>query len=104
MNTGDMAHSQPDEGLLFKRLEEVLAPDASKILTALGLSGLSGQSDDRPALVVLAAGKGTRFGADPKCIQPVNGKPLAAHSIDAFHEIAPAPAVCVVGYRKEDVA
>ncbi|MCZ2078290.1 MAG: NTP transferase domain-containing protein [Bryobacterales bacterium] len=99
-----MAHSQPDEGLLFKRLEEVLAPDASKVLAALGLSGLSAQRDDRPALVVLAAGKGTRFGADPKCIQPVNGKPLAAHSIDAFQEIAPVPAVCVVGYRKEDVA
>jgi CTP:molybdopterin cytidylyltransferase MocA len=100
----DMAHAQPDEGLLFKRLDEVLTLDAAKILATAGLPGLSGHSGEPAVLVVLAAGKGTRFGADPKCIQAVNGKPLAAHSIDAFHEISRAAAVCVVGHRKEDVA
>jgi molybdenum cofactor cytidylyltransferase len=55
-------------------------------------------------LVVLAAGKGTRFGQDPKCIQPVRGTPLARHSIDAFRHVSPAPAVCLVGYRHREVA
>jgi hypothetical protein len=55
-------------------------------------------------LVVLAAGKGTRFGAAPKCIQPVYGTPLARHSVDAFHRFAPAPVVCVVGYRHAEVS
>ncbi len=54
-------------------------------------------------LVVLAAGKGTRFGAEPKCIQPVLGSPLAGHSIDAFRAVTGGPAVCVVGYRYADV-
>jgi hypothetical protein len=52
----------------------------------------------------LAAGKGTRFGSDPKCIQPVSGTPLARHSIDAFLRFNPAPVICVVGYRHAEVA
>lgn len=62
---------------------------------------------DTAVLVVLAAGKGTRFGTSPKCIQPVHDKPLARHSIDSFYRaLGPqaAPAVCVVGYRHEDVS
>jgi hypothetical protein len=57
----------------------------------------------RPILVLLAAGKGTRFGAEPKCIQPVQGAPLAAQAIHAFRCFAPAPVICVVGYRGEEV-
>src|SRR5688572_5769670 len=85
-----------------KRLGEVVKK--SRVSAPAMLSSFTAENADRPVLVVLAAGKGTRFGVDPKCIQPVNGKPLAAHSIDAFHDIAPGPAVCVIGYRKEDVA
>ncbi len=59
---------------------------------------------DVPVLVVLAAGKGTRFGTEPKCIQPVRGLPLARHSIEAFRRIGPACVVCLVGHRHEDVA
>jgi molybdopterin-guanine dinucleotide biosynthesis protein A len=59
---------------------------------------------DAPALVLLAAGKGTRFGQEPKCAQRVNGIPLARHSIEAFRIFSPSPIVCVVGYRHEDVA
>jgi len=55
-------------------------------------------------LIVLAAGKGTRFGTDPKCIQPVRGLPLARHSIEAFRRVGPASIVCLVGHRHEDVA
>lgn len=87
----------------FQRLKEVLTVGASRVMADEGLSYRVAEGVENPVLVVLAAGKGTRFGADPKCIQPVNGKPLAAFSIQAFHEISPAPAVCVIGYRGEDV-
>lgn len=55
-------------------------------------------------MVLLAAGKGTRFGRQPKCAQPVNGIPLARHTIEAFHRFSPSPAICVVGYRHAEVA
>jgi hypothetical protein len=58
---------------------------------------------ETPVLILLAAGKGTRFGTEPKCIQPVAGVPLSRHTIDAFEPISPYPAVCVVGYRHEEV-
>src|SRR5262245_23155004 len=58
---------------------------------------------DVPQLVVLAAGKGTRFGQAPKCAQPVCGIPVARYSIDAFRSFWPTAAICVVGYRHEDV-
>jgi hypothetical protein len=54
-------------------------------------------------LVLLAAGKGTRFGTSPKCVQPVRGVPLARHSIDAFRRAQPAPCVTLVGYACEEV-
>jgi GTP:adenosylcobinamide-phosphate guanylyltransferase len=57
-----------------------------------------------PVLVILAAGKGTRFGQAPKCIQPVRSTPLARHSIDAFRRYSPSPVVCLVGYRHEEVS
>ena len=58
---------------------------------------------DQPVLVILAAGKGTRFGQSPKCAQPVCGVPLARHSIDAFREVSSGPVVCIVGYRHNEV-
>jgi hypothetical protein len=84
-----------------QRLGDVVTLDARKVLHS---GKLLGHTDRTPVLVVLAAGKGTRFGSDPKCIQPVNGKPLALHSIDAFGDVSEAPAVCVVGYRAGDVS
>ena len=58
-----------------------------------------------PVLVLLAAGKGTRFGLDrPKCIQLVHDTPLARHSIDSFRRLSPAPPICLVGHRHEEVA
>lgn len=64
-------------------------------------AGLAGQA---PVLVLLAAGKGTRFGQDPKCIQPVRGVPLARHSIQAFRRFSPSPVIALVGYRHLEVA
>ncbi len=59
---------------------------------------------DTPVLVMLAAGKGTRFGKEPKCVQAVHGKPLARHSLDAFGQFTSAPSICLVGYEAERVA
>ncbi len=54
---------------------------------------------EAPVLVVLAAGKGTRFGQDPKCIQLVHGTPLARHSIEAFRRVSPSAVIGLVGHR-----
>ena len=59
---------------------------------------------DSPVLVMLAAGKGTRFGASPKCIQPVGGTPLARHTLNAFRQLSTAPSICLVGYEAQQVA
>ena len=69
-----------------------------------GAAGLFGgiQSASR-VLVLLAAGKGTRFGTSPKCVQPVRNVPLARHSINAFRRVLPAPCITVVGYAHEEV-
>lgn len=60
---------------------------------------------DSPVLLILAAGKGTRFGSSPKCIAPVLEKPLSRHSLDAFERVVPDSAkLAVIGYRHEEVA
>ncbi len=77
--------------------------DRAKVLSP-GPDGAGPMIGETPVLVILAAGKGTRFGQAPKCAQQVGGTPLARHSIDAFGEFSPSsPVVCVVGYRHEEV-
>ncbi len=76
----------------------------AKLQNPEALSLYGGMTGDGPILVVLAAGKGTRFGTEPKCIQPVRGTPLARHSIDAFRRFWPGPAICLVGYRHAEVS
>ena len=62
-------------------------------------------TSETPVLILLAAGKGTRFGTSPKCIAPVLGKPLARHSIDAFCRTQPRAIVLgVVGYKHDEVS
>ncbi len=56
-----------------------------------------------PVLVVLAAGKGTRFGAAPKCVQLVRGTPLARHTIESFRKFSSSPVICIVGHRHDEV-
>ncbi len=75
-----------------------------KILNPDRLPGQAVNDGDHPVLVILAAGKGTRFGQAPKCAQAVCGVPLARHSINAFGALSPYPAVCVVGYQHEEVS
>lgn len=86
------------------RLKDAARTIPSKILNPESLALYDGVATGAPVLVILAAGKGTRFGKDPKCIQAVSGVPLARHSIDAFRRVSPSPVVCLVGYRHAEVA
>lgn len=81
-------------------LKEVVQPSADKLLS----SPNSALCSSDIVLVVLAAGKGTRFGQQPKCIQPVLGIPLARRSVEAFRSVTSGPAICLVGYKHEEVA
>ena len=72
-------------------LADVVKLGAEKILNPLPTTGAQEISSATPVLILLAAGKGSRFGQQPKCIQPVLGKPLAQHSIDAFREAIREP-------------
>ncbi len=84
-------------------LRNAISWNEDQILSPENLSRYGGITPDSPVLVILAAGKGTRFGQAPKCAQPVCGVPLARHSIDAFRRFAPSPVVAVIGYRAEEV-
>jgi hypothetical protein len=57
----------------------------------------------QPQLVLLAAGRGTRFGDDPKCVHPIRGVPLARLTIASFACSSTNPAICMVGYRADEV-
>jgi GTP:adenosylcobinamide-phosphate guanylyltransferase len=85
-------------------LEAAVVLQKHKLLNPDAISRYGGIASDAPVLVILAAGKGTRFGQDPKCIQPVHGTPLARHSIDAFRHFSVAPVIGLVGYRHEEVS
>ena len=85
------------------RLADAVNLSRQKILNPQSLDLYGGIRSDSPVLVVLAAGRGTRFGQEPKCIQPVNGTPLVRHAIDAFRRFHPSPVICLVGYRAGDV-
>jgi bifunctional UDP-N-acetylglucosamine pyrophosphorylase/glucosamine-1-phosphate N-acetyltransferase len=96
---------RPDDRIAaVATLAQTVRLDPDKLLTPAEPPGLTAGA---VRLVLLAAGKGTRFGVQPKCIQPVLGKPLARHSVEAFRAAAGASAegaaICIVGYRHEEV-
>ena len=86
------------------RLQAIVRAHEDKILNPKSAAFYGGITTEAPVLVVLAAGRGTRFGQDPKCIQPVHGTPLARHAIDGFRRVSPSPVICVVGYRHGEVS
>ncbi|MHC4517068.1 MAG: NTP transferase domain-containing protein [Planctomycetota bacterium] len=99
-----MMQGETSEPTRIHPLGAVASLNEGKILNPQTLGSFRDVTADAPVLVILAAGKGTRFGRDPKCIQPVYGTPLARHSIHAFGRFSRSPVVCVVGYRHEEVS
>lgn len=61
-------------------------------------------SPDRTALVLLAAGRSQRFGADDKLAEPFLGKPLARHVVTALENISFQLRVAVVSGTEVDFA
>ncbi|MCS7003191.1 MAG: NTP transferase domain-containing protein, partial [Dehalococcoidia bacterium] len=60
--------------------------------------------DHQPVAVVLAAGKGTRFGsATPKVLQPLAGRPLLGHVLATLTAAGLTRVVLVVGYGADQV-
>ena len=55
------------------------------------------------ASVVLAAGRGTRFGAAPKLLAPLDGRPLVRHAVEAALAARPRPVVVVLGAHANGV-
>lgn len=87
----------------FHQLAHAAKLSVENIVNPPSLNLYGGVTADSPILVVLAAGRGTRFGQDPKCIQPVYGTPLVRHSIDAYRRFQRSPVICLVGYRANEV-
>ena len=85
------------------RLERAVPLSADRVLNP-GLAQAVAFESTSPVLVLLAAGKGTRFGSQPKCIQEVAGLPLARHTCEAFRPFSNTPSICIVGYRHEQVS
>ena len=90
---------KPEPSNTDNHLRNIVRLSEEKILNPAVLKREGGIEPDMPVLVILVAGKGTRFGTEPKCIQPVHGIPLARHSIDSFRRFSPSPVICLVGYR-----
>ncbi len=56
------------------------------------------------AIVILAAGKGTRMKSDlPKVLHPLAGRPMLAYSLDLAAAVGDMPPVVIVGHKADEV-
>lgn len=55
------------------------------------------------AAIVLAAGRGTRFGVEPKLLAPFCGKPLVGHAVEAALGSGASPVTVVLGHRGAEI-
>ena len=55
------------------------------------------------ASVILAAGRGTRFGAAPKLLASLDGQPLVRHAAEAAFSARPRPVIAVLGAHAAEV-
>ena len=53
--------------------------------------------------ILLAAGRGSRFGAAPKLLAPLEGKPLVRHAAEAALGAGPRPVIAVLGAHADAV-
>ncbi|MFJ5370160.1 NTP transferase domain-containing protein, partial [Bosea sp. CER48] len=53
--------------------------------------------------VVLAAGQSTRMGARNKLLEPLRGKPILRHAVEAQLEAGLSPVLVVTGHERDDV-
>lgn len=61
-------------------------------------------SESRPAVIVLAAGGGTRMKSSlPKVLHKIAGRTMLDHALAAARELAPAELIVVVGHGREQV-
>lgn len=56
-----------------------------------------------PGIVILAAGRSTRFGAENKLLAPFEGRPMLAHVLDIARAAATGPVVIVTGHEAERI-
>jgi UDP-N-acetylglucosamine diphosphorylase/glucosamine-1-phosphate N-acetyltransferase len=62
------------------------------------------ETHNTPAVVILAAGKGTRMKSDlPKVLHPLAGRPLLAYTLDLAAEVGAGRTIVVVGHQAERV-
>jgi len=58
----------------------------------------------KTAIVILAAGKGTRMKSSlPKVLHPLAGRPMLAYSLDLAEAVGDMPPVVIVGYKADEV-
>jgi molybdenum cofactor cytidylyltransferase len=57
----------------------------------------------RIAAIVLAAGQSRRMGAANKLLEPVNGKPMMLHAVDAALKTTANPVIVVTGHQPERI-
>ena len=71
----------------------------------MSMESTQGKSNTTPAIVIMAAGKGTRLKSKrPKVLHEVGGKPLLLHVIAAASEVvAPQDIVVVIGHHADRV-
>ncbi|MGZ0068889.1 bifunctional UDP-N-acetylglucosamine diphosphorylase/glucosamine-1-phosphate N-acetyltransferase GlmU [Microbacterium arborescens] len=63
------------------------------------------QLDPRLAVVILAAGQGTRMKSSlPKVLHRIGGRPLVGHVLDTARDLAPAHVLVVVRHERDRVA
>lgn len=55
------------------------------------------------AAVILAAGRSTRMGSSNKLLEPLGGKPLVCHAVDAAINSSARPVVVVTGHQRDAV-
>lgn len=55
------------------------------------------------AAIVLAAGRGTRFGDEPKLLARLGGRALVRHVVEAAVNSSVDPVIVVTGHRSEEV-